>query len=69
VSLRRAAVVPYFPGCDSGELGVEPTRLSEVFAPYVRLKRDTEGKTGDGATSAQALFGKEPQDGGLQQEC
>jgi hypothetical protein len=35
-----------------------------ICIPFVRLKRGTEGKTGDRSTLAQALFGKGPVGGG-----
>jgi hypothetical protein len=42
VNLGRAVAVSCFPGCDSGELGIKPTRLSWVFTSSVRNERDVE---------------------------
>jgi hypothetical protein len=39
VSLGRAAAVHYFPNCESAELGVDPTQLPQVLAPYVGNER------------------------------
>jgi hypothetical protein len=43
VRLGRAATTHCFSGCKCGELRVEPTCLTWVSAPYVRLKRGKEG--------------------------
>jgi hypothetical protein len=38
VNLESAAVAHCFPGCKSGELGVEPTCPSQILAPFVIMK-------------------------------
>jgi hypothetical protein len=43
VNLGIAASVPCFPSCESGDLGVEPTRPSWVLASYVRMKDKKAG--------------------------
>jgi hypothetical protein len=68
VNLGRVTAVHRFPGCQRRELRVESTYPSRILAPYVRLKRGTEGRTGGSSTPAQALFRKDSLQRGLQQE-
>jgi hypothetical protein len=39
VNLEKAAARHYFPSCESGDMGVEPTQLPQVSTPYVRNER------------------------------